>query len=252
VRNVPDELYEALRTRAETVGESISATAVLILGEALSQRGGTLFGRRRRRKPQPFERFTPISRSAVVSAQSEARALGHAYIGTEHLLLALFGEGAAGRALEHLGLHADFVRGRIVELIGRGEGAPAGAIPFTPRAKKVFELGLRESLSQGLGHVGTEQVLLGIAIEGEGVAARILRDAGADLNAVRAAVVLALAQGPHAPGPRSISEPSFRVVELAGSPEDWEAALNEAAPPGWELVSIISDADGPRAVFRTE
>jgi Clp amino terminal domain, pathogenicity island component len=249
VRNVPDELYEALRRRAEDVGASISGMAVMILAEALSERGGTLFGRRRRRRPQPFERFTPIARSAVVIAQDEARALGHAYVGTEHLLLGLLAEGVSGRALQRLGLSPEGVRKRIVEIVGRGEGTPPGSIPFTPRAKKVLELGLREALAERMEFVGSEHVLLGITVEGEGVAAQILREAEADPNAIRAAVTLARAQGGLVEFRAEAA--SFRVIELTGSADEWEAALNDAAAEGAELVSIVSDSSPPRAVFRS-
>jgi len=249
VRNVPDELYETLRARAEASGDSISGMAVGILSEALFQRGGSRLGRPRRPQPQPSERFTTLARKALVTAQLEARGLGHDYIGTEHLLLGLFGEGRGGRALEELGLSPETVRERVVDTVGRGEAVVSGSMPFTPRAKKVLELGLREALSLGHDYVGTEHILLGLAVEGEGVAALILREAGADASALRGVVTRALAGGiqtSHHP-----FEPKHRVVELAGSAEDWARELNEAAATGWQLVSVVSEGGkSPRAVFR--
>jgi ATP-dependent Clp protease ATP-binding subunit ClpA len=138
-----------------------------------------------------FERFTERSRRVVVLAQEEARLLNHNYIGTEHILLGLIheGEGVAARALESLGISLDAVRQQVLEIIGRGEQAPSGHIPFTPRAKKVLELSLREALQLGHEYIGTEHILLGLIREGDGVAAQVLVKLGADLNRVRQQVV---------------------------------------------------------------
>jgi ATP-dependent Clp protease ATP-binding subunit ClpC len=138
-----------------------------------------------------FERFTDRARRVVVLAQEEARMLDHNYIGTEHILLGLAheGEGVAAKALERLGISLEAVRQLVEEIIGRGKQAPAGHIPFTPRAKKVLELSLRESLQLGHDYIGTEHILLGLVREGEGVAAKVLVRLGADLNRVRAEVV---------------------------------------------------------------
>jgi ATP-dependent Clp protease ATP-binding subunit ClpC len=139
-----------------------------------------------------FERFTDRARRVVVLAQEEARQLNHNYIGTEHLLLGLLneGEGIAGQALELLGVRLDAVRDQVKEIIGTGKhDALSGHIPFTPRAKKVLELSLRESLQLGHDYIGTEHILLGIVREGHGVAAEVLVGLGADLNRVRQAVV---------------------------------------------------------------
>src|SRR6058998_750629 len=140
-----------------------------------------------------FERFTERARRAVVLAQDEARRLGHNYIGTEHVLLGLLREeeGIAARVLGSLGVTLDGVRGRVAEIVGRGEAA-AGQIPFTPRAKKVLELALREAISMGHGYIGTEHILLGLARENGGVAARMLLDAGVDAERIRGEVVAAL------------------------------------------------------------
>ena len=138
-----------------------------------------------------FERFTDGSRRVVVLAQDEARMLNHNYIGTEHILLGLIheGGGVAARTLESLGIGLDAVRQQVEEIIGQGQQAPSGHIPFTPRAKKVLELSLRESLQLGHGYIGTEHILLGLLREGDGVAAQVLVKLGADLNRVRQQVI---------------------------------------------------------------
>ena len=134
-----------------------------------------------------FERFTDRARRVVVLAQEEARMLNHNYIGTEHILLGLIheGEGVAAKALESMGISLESVRQQVEEIIGQGQQAPSGHIPFTPRAKKVLELSLREALQLGHNYIGTEHILLGLIREGEGVAAQVLVKLGADLNKVR-------------------------------------------------------------------
>ncbi|MDP9394367.1 MAG: ATP-dependent Clp protease ATP-binding subunit [Actinomycetota bacterium] len=138
-----------------------------------------------------FERFTDRARRVVVLAQEEARMLNHNYIGTEHILLGLIheGEGVAAKALESLGISLEAVRSQVEEIIGQGQQAPSGHIPFTPRAKKVLELSLREALQLGHNYIGTEHILLGLIREGEGVAAQVLVKLGADLNRVRQQVI---------------------------------------------------------------
>src|SRR5436189_7189 len=138
-----------------------------------------------------FERFTDRARRVVVLAQEEARMLSHNYIGTEHILLGLIheGEGVAAKALESLGISLEAVRAQVEEIIGQGQQAPSGHIPFTPRAKKVLELSLREALQLGHNYIGTEHILLGLIREGEGVAAQVLVKLGADLNKVRQQVI---------------------------------------------------------------
>src|SRR5699024_7603471 len=127
----------------------------------------------------------------VVLAQEEARMLNHNYIGTEHILLGLIheGEGVAAKALESMNISLEAVRNQLTENIGRGQTAPAGHIPFTPRAKKVLELSLREALQLGHNYIGTEHILLGLIREGDGVAAQVLQKLGADLNRVRQQVI---------------------------------------------------------------
>jgi ATP-dependent Clp protease ATP-binding subunit ClpC len=166
-----------------------------------------------------FERFTDRARRVVVLAQEEARLLNHNYIGTEHVLLGLVreGKGVAAQALTSMGIGLDAVRGQVELIIGEGQAAPTGHIPFTPRAKKVLELSLREALQLSHNYIGTEHILLGLVREGEGVAAQVLQKLGADLDRVRQAVIRLLGEkgqgpsaGPHEevegegglPGPR--------------------------------------------------
>jgi ATP-dependent Clp protease ATP-binding subunit ClpC len=166
-----------------------------------------------------FERFTDRARRVVVLAQEEARMLNHNYIGTEHILLGLIheGEGVAAKALESLGISLEAVRQQVEEIIGQGQQAPSGHIPFTPRAKKVLELSLREALQLGHNYIGTEHILLGLIREGDGVAAQVLVKLGADLNRVRQQVIQLLHgyQGKEpasAPGGSAESAPSTSLV----------------------------------------
>src|SRR5918996_3407186 len=142
-----------------------------------------------------FERFTERARQVVVLAQDEARLLKHNYIGTEHILLGLLREeeGLAARVLETLGITVEEVRAQVARIVGSGDEVTTGQIPFTPRAKKVLELSLREALGLGHNYIGTEHVLLGLIREGEGVAARVLVGLGADLDRVRRQVIQLLA-----------------------------------------------------------
>src|SRR5688572_10283004 len=138
-----------------------------------------------------FERFTDRARRVVVLAQEEAKMLNHNYIGTEHILLGLIheGEGVAAKALESLGISLDGVCEQVQDIIGQGQQQPTGHIPFTPRAKKVLELSLREALQLGHNYIGTEHILLGLIRESEGVAAQVLVKLGADLSRVRQQVI---------------------------------------------------------------
>jgi ATP-dependent Clp protease ATP-binding subunit ClpC len=138
-----------------------------------------------------FERSTDRARRVVVLAQEEARLLNHNYIGTEHILLGLLheGRGVAANALQSLGISLEAVRRQVEGIIGQGQQAPSGHIPFTPRAKKVLELSLREAHQLGHDYIGTEHVLLGLIREGQGVAAQVLVRLGADLNQVRQQVI---------------------------------------------------------------
>ena len=148
-----------------------------------------------------FERFTERARQVVVLAQDEARALKHNYIGTEHLLLGLLREedGLGARVLGALGIKLAAVREQVTRLVGEGDEVASGQIPFTPRAKKVLELSLREALALGHNYIGTEHLLLGLVREHEGVAALVLHDLGADAATVRNEVIRMLS-GPGAPG----------------------------------------------------
>ena len=174
-----------------------------------------------------FERFTDRARRVVVLAQEEARRLNHDYIGTEHILLGLIGEGegVAARALESLGISLEVVRQQVEEIIGRGQQAASGHIPFTPRAKKVLELSLREANAPVHDYIGTEDILLGLIGEGSGVAAQVLVKLGADLNRVRQQVVQLLyghqgkdvtGEGPPLPGDplTRVDSPDHRLAAI--------------------------------------
>jgi ATP-dependent Clp protease ATP-binding subunit ClpC len=157
-----------------------------------------------------FERFTDRARHVIVLAQEEARLLNHHYIGTEHLLLGLVneGQGVAARALEALGISLATVRHEVQEMIGLGEGMPSGHIPFTPRAKKVLELSLREALDLDHNYIGTEHILLGLMREGEGVAAQVLTKLGAGREQVRQQVLELLNQAKPAGGEGAAGAPA--------------------------------------------
>ena len=154
-----------------------------------------------------FERFTDRARRVVVLAQEEARRLNHNYIGTEHILLGLIqeGEGHAAKALEELNINIDSVRSEVVEIIGEGQQSPSGHIPFTPRAKKVLELSLREALQLGHNYIGTEHILLGLIREGEGVAAQVLKKLGAELSQVRQTVIKLISNSDEGKKPQAAS-----------------------------------------------
>jgi ATP-dependent Clp protease ATP-binding subunit ClpA len=177
-----------------------------------------------------FERFTERARRVVVLAQEEARLLNHNYIGTEHLLLGLLreGEGVAAGALTSMGIELEAVRSQVEEIIGQGAAEQAGHIPFTPRAKKVLELSLREAHQLGHNYIGTEHILLGLVREAEGVAAQVLVAFGAGMNQVRQQVtrLLASAGQPEPEGEAPGSEPGrrlgpegFRSTAFGESPE---------------------------------
>jgi ATP-dependent Clp protease ATP-binding subunit ClpC len=170
-----------------------------------------------------FERFTDRARRVVVLAQEEARMLNHNYIGTEHILLGLIheGEGVAAKALEALGISLEAVRSQVEEIIGQGQQAPSGHIPFTPRAKKVLELSLREALQLGHNYIGTEHILLGLIREGEGVAAQVLVKLGADLSRVR-----------------------NQVIQLLSGYQGKEAATSGAPAEGTPSTSLVLDQFG--------
>ena len=195
-----------------------------------------------------FERFTDRGRRVVVLAQEEAVLLKHDHIGTEHILLGLVHEeqGVAARALTELGISLEAVRAEVKKIVGQGKSPPSGHIPFTPRAKKVLELSLRESLALGHNYIGTEHILLGLIREGEGVAAQVLVKLGADLNRVRQVVVQLLAGyaggAPTEQAPLGQLRISQQAVTagIAGGP-----GLYQAEPA--ELVRVVPLA---REVFR--
>src|SRR5438067_3652587 len=171
-----------------------------------------------------FERFTERARQVVVLAQDEARALKHNYIGTEHILLGLLREeeGLAARVLESLDITVEEVRAQVARIVGQGDEVTTGQIPFTPRAKKVLELALREALSLGHNYIGTEHILLGLVRENEGVAARILLDFDADSDKIRNEVIRMLSgpggrrQGQGAGGAQGEGKKSSKLLDQFG------------------------------------
>jgi ATP-dependent Clp protease ATP-binding subunit ClpC len=187
-----------------------------------------------------FERFTERARQSVVLAQEEAAALGHNYLGTEHLLLGLLREeeGVAARVLEGLHVTLDEVRAQVARIVGAGDEQTAGQVPFTPRAKRVLELSLRQALDLQHNYIGTEHILLGIVGEGEGVGARILLEFGADADKIRAGVQSALG------GPAIL--PLSRRARRARLPVPAAASLAGATPLvagaslllGWSLFAV--------------
>jgi ATP-dependent Clp protease ATP-binding subunit ClpA len=182
-----------------------------------------------------FERFTEPARQVVVLAQEEARLLAHHHIGTEHLLIAIVREpnGSGGRVLEALGLDARSARAAVSERVGRGPGASAGQIPFTPRAKKVLELALREALSLGHNHIGTEHLLLGLVLDDSSVAVGVLSDVGVTPHGVREAVINALGLTP--PGRADATpKPLVPLSDLQRALRLLEAAAGEAIGLGDE------------------
>jgi ATP-dependent Clp protease ATP-binding subunit ClpC len=186
-----------------------------------------------------FERFTERARQVVVLAQDEARGLKHNYIGTEHLLLGLLREeeGLGARALESLGITIEGVRTQVAQIVGEGDEVATGQIPFTPRAKKVLELSLREALALGHNYIGTEHVLLGLARANEGVAARILLDSGVGAEQVRDEVIRTL--GPSAVG----SKHRFATTHMLMHPQGRLAPLpTTLLIVGWLLFALALGA----------
>jgi len=195
-----------------------------------------------------FERFTDRARRVVVLAQEEARLLNHNYIGTEHLLLGLIheGEGVAAEALRSLGISLEAVRVQVEEIIGQGQSAPTGHIPFTPRAKKVLELSLREALQLGHNYIGTEHILLGLIREGEGVAAQVLVKLGADLARVRQQVVQLLSSYAGGEAPAEQAGARARLVRMT-VPEELRQAEVELAQVRRDKEAAIEAEDFEQA-----
>ena len=190
-----------------------------------------------------FERFTERARQVVVLAQEEARTLGHNYIGTEHVLLGLLREeeGIAARVLESLDVTLADVRAQVARIVGQGDEVVSGQIPFTPRSKKVLELSLREALSLGHNHIGTEHILLGLARENEGVASRILLDFGADSEKIQNEVIRALSG---AGSPPFVPESPPVSPEVIAEIERVQREMAEATESGdWDRVAELGDRE---------
>ena len=206
-----------------------------------------------------FERFTDRARNVVVLAQQEARLLKHNYIGTEHILLGLAREsdGLAAKALDALGIGLEAVREQVVEIVGQGQKSPSGHIPFTPRAKKVLELSLREALQFGHNYIGTEHILLGLIREGEGVAAQVLVKLGGDLSAIRQQVIRLLKENTTTdelpPAAQAAQAQAARLAESVGeagiaSPAEGAVPVGFASPAesaslNGKLTEVLSRLD---------
>jgi ATP-dependent Clp protease ATP-binding subunit ClpC len=191
-----------------------------------------------------FERFTDRARRVIVYAQEEARLLSHDYVGTEHLLLGLVhdGQGVAAKTLESLGIRLEAVRVQVEAIIGRGQRAPSGHVPFTPRAKKVLELSLREAKQLGHNYIGTEHLLLGLIREGEGVAAQVLLTLSGDLSRVRQQV-LQLLSG-YAGGVQAAAR--TRLVRMA-VPDDLREAEEQLSQVRREKEAAVEAEEFDRA-----
>jgi ATP-dependent Clp protease ATP-binding subunit ClpA len=193
-----------------------------------------------------FERFTDRSRQVVVTAQEEARNLQHNYIGTEHILLGLLvADGIAATALDQLGITRDVVVDDVIQIVGRGKDSPSGHIPFTPRAKKVLELALREALKLKNNYIGTEHILLALVREGEGVAAQILAGRLKDIESVRTTVATLLLGGePHEKSAAGARKKTAAADEAFSAAE----AIAGAAPVGsHHLLEALVRAEGSMA-----
>src|SRR5919112_1989498 len=193
-----------------------------------------------------FERFTERARQVVVLAQDEARALKHNYIGTEHILLGLLREeeGLAARVLESLDITVEEVRAQVVRIVGQGDEVTTGQIPFTPRAKRVLELTLREAVFLGHNHIGTEHILLGLVREGEGVAARVLLDFDADAERIRNQIIRMLGGplGREAPGREDVvSDDPLRAPESIVS---MQFPSSPVARSAWHRSDVVGPVVG--------
>jgi hypothetical protein len=253
VRNVPDELYELLRERAAANDRSIGAQTVHLLYERLVVGTGPrpfAIPGFRRRPPGPvgtFTRFSSEARQAVVTAQEEARALGHGHVGTEHLLLGVLAQDVpVAASLREIGVTPEGTRSRLEP----GDEQPKGQMRFAPEAKAAFELALRESTKLGDSIIAPRHMVLGIAGVDAGRGFDILRAAEPDEAKLRRCILGPVSGPPF--GPRGLLAPtletSFRVVVLEGDAADWESQLNDAAAAGYELVQIVDR----RAIFRHE
>src|SRR5450755_297739 len=204
-----------------------------------------------------FERFTERARQVVVLAQEEARTLKHNYIGTEHILLGLLREeeGLAARVLESLEITVERARGQVVRIVGSGEEVTSGQIPFTPRAKAVMEMALREALSLGHDYIDTEHILLAVVRENEGVAARILLDFDADPEKVRNEVIRLSGRAARRGGPGRQVDPVARLMHVADRPRpalDWRRASMLWRPEGLELRIPLQLNEGAIAAFAAD
>ena len=245
VRNVPEALYEALRARAQLRGRSIGNEAIALLSENVAR--GVVHGVPHTYQPAkglaPRERLDDASAQVLAAASYEAHALGHDDVDTEHLLLALLADGGVAARLQAFGVAARDVRGVVERSVERGESSDPGPRPFAPGAKRILERALRESLAQGEGVISATDVLLALVGDEEGVAGRVLRELGVDLDQARGARILDVAKG------IAITPPEeYCAIALTGSAEAWTEELIERAQDGWQLFQILKEGDERRAV----
>jgi ATP-dependent Clp protease ATP-binding subunit ClpC len=192
-----------------------------------------------------FERFTDRARRVLVLAQEEAGLLDHSFIGTEHILLGLVqeGEGLGARALRSLGVSPAAVRAKVEEIVGVSANSPGGPAPFTPRAKKVLELALREALQRSHSYIGTEHILLGLVQEGHGVAVTVLTSLGVDLGQVRQAVD-SMTSGPEAPTVRPFEQPTGTMSQTwpPGEPSCPRCGANLSQSARFRAMDVPADS----------
>jgi Clp amino terminal domain, pathogenicity island component/Antitoxin FitA-like, ribbon-helix-helix len=248
VRNVPEALYEALRARAQGLGRSIGNEAIAILAENVARlpHGSVPLGAGMRplAPAPPRERVSEPAARVLAAASREAHALGHDSVETEHVLLALLGEGSVAASLEAAGISTDDVREAIAGQLARGESVEPGARPFGPGAKRLLERALRESLAEGEGVIAPEHLLLAVAGDDRALAGEVLRELGANPEQLRGESILRSARAA-GPGPGN----EYRAIALTGSADEWTEQLNGQAEAGWRLLEIVVEAGEHRAVF---
>jgi ATP-dependent Clp protease ATP-binding subunit ClpC len=193
----------------------------------------------------PRERLDEASAQVLAAASYEAHALGHDAVDTEHVLLALLADSGVAARLQALGVDVRDVREAVERSVERGESSDPGPRPFGAGAKRVLERALRESLAQGEGVIGPEDVMLALVADEEGVAGRVLRGLGVDLEHARGMRIMDVAKGVASPPPEH-----YCAIALTGPAEAWTEQLNERASDGWLLVEIVAEGAEQRAVFR--
>jgi ATP-dependent Clp protease ATP-binding subunit ClpA len=246
VRNVPEALYEALRSRAQLRGRSIGNEAIAILAENVARFSHVPPLGPGAQPAGPRERVSESSARLLAVASYEAHALGHELVETEHVLLALLGEGPVVTWLANLGASATQVREAIERHVEPGGKVEPGPRPLGAGAKRVLELALRESLAGGEGVIGPEHILVALAADEEGTAGRVLRELGIEAGTLRGVSILSGMRVGAGPG---VTE-EYCAIALTGSAEAWTEQLNALAQEGWRLLELTAEGGEQRAVFR--